>query len=116
MDVDTNTPRNGLHFWLHNYFLLPFFGRLNIAYSGHVSIDVRPVELTLLFFFNWGWGWLGNDKLVPYDLTAHQPRIAGLKVASKILVEKMGTCTTTVSFLSIVTTAGCKSTMDEYAR
>jgi hypothetical protein len=38
-DVDTNTPRNGLHFWLHNYFCcLFFFGRrLYIAYSGMLA-------------------------------------------------------------------------------
>jgi hypothetical protein len=43
MDVDTSTPRNGLHFWLHNYFCCLFFGRrLYIAYGGNVSIDVRP--------------------------------------------------------------------------
>jgi hypothetical protein len=46
MDVDTNTPRNGLHFLATQLFLLPFlFGRrLCIAYNGNGSIDVRPIN------------------------------------------------------------------------
>jgi hypothetical protein len=52
MDVDTNTPRNGLHFLATQLFLLPFFGRrLYIAYSGHVSIDVRPIGADPTIFF-----------------------------------------------------------------
>jgi Ran GTPase-activating protein (RanGAP) involved in mRNA processing and transport len=52
MDVDTNTPRNGLHFWRHNYFCCLFFWAsiCYIAYSGHVSIDVRPIGADPTFF------------------------------------------------------------------
>jgi predicted nucleic acid-binding Zn ribbon protein len=56
MDVDTNSPRNGLHFWLHNYFCCLFFGRrffFCIANSGNVSIDVRPTgAYPTVFFFS----------------------------------------------------------------
>jgi hypothetical protein len=53
MDVDTNTPRNGLHFWLHNYFLLPFFlGVVLILQTvGMLASMFAQLELTLFFSF-----------------------------------------------------------------
>jgi hypothetical protein len=52
MDVDTNTPRNGLHFFGYIIIFAALFGRrLYIANSGNVSIDVRPIGADPTFFF-----------------------------------------------------------------
>jgi hypothetical protein len=55
MDVDTNTPRNGLHFWLTQLFFAAFFffgRRLFVLQTvGMLASMFAQLELTLLFFF-----------------------------------------------------------------